>query len=335
MSSQGFVNQVFCDMVNWQWYRDIIVSALFEHLLRIANKHDKMELGLCIKSGSVLTSSVHLASFFNLSERQVKHALFKLKSSHDISVINLHKQGIIITINEWDKYQCDNIHHERCTNMQYRENDINLSDKCPIQDDVNKDVTNKNKSSVSDKCPIKNQNTDEGNKKSSSVSDKCPTQTNELEHNTNLSSMSMSDKCPMQGMPNEAENEESTSIPPKEDKDSKEKNINININKKENSLKITFNFDTNAFENITDADMALWRKTYPAIDIQQEINKAACWLVANPTRVKSNYKRFLNSWLCKAQDHFHPSQQLLQFPPQSTYGRPTESKPFDPSKFQD
>jgi hypothetical protein len=45
-----------------------------------------------------------------------------------------------------------------------------------------------------------------------------------------------------------------------------------------------------------------WEKAYPAINIKTELEKAAAWLQANPKNKKSNYARFLNSWLSRAQD---------------------------------
>lgn len=48
--------------------------------------------------------------------------------------------------------------------------------------------------------------------------------------------------------------------------------------------------------------LAAWAKAYPACDITLELAKANAWLVANPKRVKSDYGRFLTSWLSRAQD---------------------------------
>ena len=66
--------------------------------------------------------------------------------------------------------------------------------------------------------------------------------------------------------------------------------------------KIIFNFGTAEFENITEKDNTIWRKAYPACDIEAELNKMAAWLSANPTRKKSNYKKFITNWLSRQQD---------------------------------
>lgn len=54
---------------------------------------------------------------------------------------------------------------------------------------------------------------------------------------------------------------------------------------------------------ITDADRQEWRLAYPACDLAAELAKAAAWLKANPTRAhKSNWRRFVVSWLTRSQD---------------------------------
>ncbi len=53
-----------------------------------------------------------------------------------------------------------------------------------------------------------------------------------------------------------------------------------------------------------DVDIIAWQKAYPAIDVNQELNAMESWLDANPTRRKTpkGIKRFVNSWLARAQD---------------------------------
>ena len=53
-----------------------------------------------------------------------------------------------------------------------------------------------------------------------------------------------------------------------------------------------------------DADMIQWQKTYPAVDVHAELAKMESWLDANPKKrkTKAGIKRFINSWLSRAQD---------------------------------
>lgn len=66
--------------------------------------------------------------------------------------------------------------------------------------------------------------------------------------------------------------------------------------------KPSFDLKTGQFSHIPEDKLNLWMKAYPAIEVSQEINKAAAWLVSNPKNIKSDYMRFLNGWLSRAQD---------------------------------
>jgi len=51
-------------------------------------------------------------------------------------------------------------------------------------------------------------------------------------------------------------------------------------------------------------ELAGWAKAYPAIDVDQEIRGMTAWLEANPSKRKTprGIKRFVNSWLARAQE---------------------------------
>lgn len=61
-------------------------------------------------------------------------------------------------------------------------------------------------------------------------------------------------------------------------------------------------FEEGQFQHVTDTQQATWAAAYPAVSVQAEVLKAAAWLDANPANKKSDYKRFLNGWLSRAQD---------------------------------
>lgn len=65
---------------------------------------------------------------------------------------------------------------------------------------------------------------------------------------------------------------------------------------------ISFNAERNCFENIDDTQKELWKQAYPATNIDVELSKAVVWLKANPTKIKSNYNKFLSGWLSRCQD---------------------------------
>lgn len=58
------------------------------------------------------------------------------------------------------------------------------------------------------------------------------------------------------------------------------------------------------FHTITKNDVQKYRELYPGIDVMQEIRKMIGWCDANPKnrKTKTGVKRFINSWLSRAQD---------------------------------
>lgn len=45
-----------------------------------------------------------------------------------------------------------------------------------------------------------------------------------------------------------------------------------------------------------------WVEDYPAVDVPLEVLHAHEWVIANPRRSKSNWRRFLVNWLKRSQD---------------------------------
>lgn len=65
---------------------------------------------------------------------------------------------------------------------------------------------------------------------------------------------------------------------------------------------ICWNIDS-GWQGITDADRFTWATAYPACTLDVELVRATEWLKANPTKAhKSNWRRFLVSWLTRSQD---------------------------------
>lgn len=78
--SEGYI-KMHRKIVNWQWYTDIPVRILFEHLILTANWFDSKWRDITIRRGQRLTSREHLSLETGLSVRQVRTALEKLQKS--------------------------------------------------------------------------------------------------------------------------------------------------------------------------------------------------------------------------------------------------------------
>lgn len=77
------------------------------------------------------------------------------------------------------------------------------------------------------------------------------------------------------------------------------KNVKNDKNEKKRKILLADNYN---FENISDSEKKQWSEAYPAIDIENQILRAATWLKANPKNKKKDYERFLVNWLSRAQD---------------------------------
>lgn len=89
------------------------------------------------------------------------------------------------------------------------------------------------------------------------------------------------------------------------------------------------------WQGITDADRQEWRTAYPACDLTGELAKAASWLKANPTRAhKSNWRRFLVSWLTRSQDRGGTNRTAGVRPDQQQPAKAWSERPSYRAEFQ-
>lgn len=70
--------------------------------------------------------------------------------------------------------------------------------------------------------------------------------------------------------------------------------------------------------------ITMWKDTYPAVDVEQELKKMIAWCDSNPTKrkTKRGVERFINSWLSREQDrggNRNARQQSSEPTPGSSY----------------
>ena len=64
---------------------------------------------------------------------------------------------------------------------------------------------------------------------------------------------------------------------------------------------IQFDWTDGTWVGIEDDEFKRWQETYPACDVEGELRKASAWLLADPRRKKTQYRRFLTGWLDRSQ----------------------------------
>ena len=323
MSSQGFVNQAFRNMINWKWYHDYPVNILFHHLLHIANIDDIVINGLCVKAGSVLTTIPCLSFATGLTEKQIRTACEKLISSNDISINSFHKKGSIITVTEWDKYVLDNRDNSKLNKSINFDEGRKTADKGQIQSVVNNEVTSVTETNGADKGQISDENHANGGKTEDKRADKLESQHVDLHNNANEAICDGADKTADKGQikepPKESEKRETSPETLKENKDQEKDTIKEKITKKEKTTKYPFDMFWNLYGKKVDRPICerKWEKL-------SEEDRAACiayipnYLLSTPDK---KYRRdpatFLNrrTWENEIIDSI---QQPLLFPAQET-----------------
>lgn len=90
----------------WEWYDCPAVFCLFMHLLLMANWEQGKWHGKTVKVGQLVTSRDKLAQVTGLSIQNVRTAINKLRTTGEITT-KATNQFTLITICNYDKYQCE------------------------------------------------------------------------------------------------------------------------------------------------------------------------------------------------------------------------------------
>ncbi len=103
MSNTGFI-LIHKKLLDWEWYKDINTKSLFIHCLLKSNWESKNWQGIDIKRGSFVTSTESLAKELNLSIKQVRLSLDKLKRTNEIAVEGTNRYSLL-TVLKYEDYQ--------------------------------------------------------------------------------------------------------------------------------------------------------------------------------------------------------------------------------------
>lgn len=91
-------------LTEWEWYSDVNTSRVFMHLLLVANHKDNQWRGIPIKRGQRLTSISKLADETNLSVKNIRTSIKRLKATSEVASYS-NAQHTVFTIVNYDLYQ--------------------------------------------------------------------------------------------------------------------------------------------------------------------------------------------------------------------------------------
>ena len=130
----------------WEWYKNVNVRAVFQHLILMANWKDIKWQGINLKRGERLTSIKHLSEENGLSEQNIRTILKKLKSTGELTIKSTSKYSII-SVTNYDKYQTTN----KQTNKQLT-NDQQTGNKRLTTDNKENKENKENNKLYNDTC---------------------------------------------------------------------------------------------------------------------------------------------------------------------------------------
>ena len=99
----GYI-KLYRKLIKWGWYQDSVVKDLFLHFLLTASFKDFEWMGRHLRAGQLITNRKRLADELNFSERQIRTAMEKLKSTGEVTYETTNKFTIVTVLN-WEDYQ--------------------------------------------------------------------------------------------------------------------------------------------------------------------------------------------------------------------------------------
>lgn len=148
----GYI-KLFREFENWEWYQDNNTKSVFIHILLNVNIKPSRYKGYELKAGQGVFGINKMSAFLGLTVQQTRTALSHLKSTNEITIKPTNKFSII-TVENWGKYQFNEIdnnnqNNKQITNKQHS-NNIQLTTEEEYKNIRNKEYKNNSCSSIRD-----------------------------------------------------------------------------------------------------------------------------------------------------------------------------------------
>ena len=101
--STGWI-KIHRKLTSWEWYNDVNTTRVFLHLLLVANHKDNKWRGIDIKRGQRLTSISALATETNLTIKNIRTSIKRLKTTNEVASHSTAQHTVFTMIN-YDLYQ--------------------------------------------------------------------------------------------------------------------------------------------------------------------------------------------------------------------------------------
>ena len=106
------------ELLQWEWFGKAEMVQLFLYLLLKANCEEKQWQGITIMRGQLITTNSAIRKDLQLSEQQIRTIIKRLISTGEITYKSTNKY-VIITICNYDRYQCGNFAINEQDNEQF------------------------------------------------------------------------------------------------------------------------------------------------------------------------------------------------------------------------
>ena len=151
MTNEGWIS-LYRKFLEWEWYDYPTVKIIFLHCLLSANHKNIKWRDIVIKRGQLVTSYEKLATLNGLTVQQVRTALEKLQSTHEITYQST-SQYSIITVKNYNLYQDSNKAKTEASNNQIRGQN---NKRITTNNNDNKERDNKLSLSIEERDILKN-----------------------------------------------------------------------------------------------------------------------------------------------------------------------------------
>jgi hypothetical protein len=135
--STGWV-KLHRQLLDWEWYNDVNTTRVFLHLLIVSNHKDNKWRGIDIKRGQRLTSISALASETNLSIKNIRTSIKRLKSTNEVASHSTAQHTVFTMVN-YDLYQGEASEVANKGQAKGKQGATNKNDKTE-KNDKNKDL---------------------------------------------------------------------------------------------------------------------------------------------------------------------------------------------------